>query len=155
MKVKTCRAVAEKVDKSQTHYSGMPPNIRRTSTDPKERVMIEPVELANFLTVFFSAASVIVFGAVYALLFAYARIHRRPRLMPLTYAAYLALFASVLTLAFAANLFSNGFWTFVVLLMLGGYLVAPHAIWHLCVGTHAGGHDDTSAAAPVKISQQR
>jgi len=24
--------------------------------------------------------------------------------------------------------------------MLLGYLLAPHAIWHLCVGTHAQAH---------------
>ncbi len=121
--------------------------------------MIEPVAMANFFTVFFSAASVIVFGALYALLFAYARLHRRPRMMVLTYAAYLGLFAAVLTLAFAANLFSNGFWTFIVLLMLIGYLLAPHAIWYLCVGTHADGHDtsagEAGAPVPVKVYQQR
>lgn len=121
--------------------------------------MIEPVAMANFFTVFFSAASVIVFGALYALLFAYARLHRRPRMMVLTYAAYLGLFAAVLTLAFAANLFSNGFWTFIVLLMLIGYLLAPHAIWYLCVGTHADGHGEgegvTAETSPVKVYQQR
>jgi len=99
--------------------------------------MLEPVKLANFFTVFFSAASVILFGATYALLFAYARMKDRPRLMPLAYAAYLGLAASVGVLAFAANLLNNGFWSFIVVLMLVGYLVAPHAIWHLCVGTHA------------------
>ena len=35
--------------------------------------MIEPVKLADFFLTFLSAASVILFGAVYALLFAYAR----------------------------------------------------------------------------------
>ena len=113
--------------------------------------MLEPVKLANFFTVFFSAASVILFGATYALLFAYARVKNRPRLIPLAYAAYLCLAVSVLTLAFAANLFSNAFWTVIVLLMLVGYLVAPHAIWHLCVRTHE--HEDESD--PVKVSQQR
>jgi hypothetical protein len=122
--------------------------------------MIEPVKLANFFIVFFSAASVIMFGALYALLFAWARVKNRPRLMPLTYAAYLGLFASVLTLAYAANLYSNGFWMFIVLLMLVGYFVAPHAIYHLCVRTHVGEHGEEhgekeAAPAPVKIYQQR
>lgn len=98
--------------------------------------MIQPVELANFFAVFFSAASVIMFGATYALLFAYARVRNRPGLMPLAYLAYVGLFAAVLVLAFAANLFTNGFWTFIVLLMLVGYFAAPHGIWHLCVRTH-------------------
>ncbi len=115
--------------------------------------MLEPVKLANFFIVFFSAASVILFGATYALLFAWSRVKARPRLMPLAYGAYVGLTVSVLMLAFAANLFSNGFWTFIVLLMLAGYLFAPHAIWHLCVGTHADEPGDE--AGPVKIYQQR
>lgn len=103
--------------------------------------MIEPVALKDFFLTFFSAAMVIMTGALYALLFAYARVKHRPRLMPLAYLAYLGLFASVMALAFAANLFSSGFWFFIVLLMLIGYLLAPHAIWHLCVGTHAHEHE--------------
>jgi len=116
--------------------------------------VLEPVKLANFFIVFFSAASVILFGASYALLFAWSRVKARPRLMPLAYAAYAGLFISVLTLAFAANLFHNGFWTFIVLLMLIGYLAAPHAIWHLCVGTHADEHEE-GEGSPIKVYQQR
>jgi hypothetical protein len=104
--------------------------------------MIEPVALKDFFLAFFSAAMVIMTGALYALLFAYARVKNRPRLIPLAYAAYVGLFVSVLVLAFAANLFNSSFWTVIVLLMLIGYLFAPHAIWHLCVGTHAHDHDD-------------
>jgi hypothetical protein len=115
--------------------------------------MIEPVALANFFTVFFSAAMVIMTGALYALLFAYSRLKKMPRLMPVAYLAYLGLFASVMTLANAANLFNNTFWTVIVGLMLTGYLLAPHAIWHLCVGTHAGEHADEDAP-PVKFFQQ-
>jgi uncharacterized membrane protein len=111
--------------------------------------MIEPVALKDFFLTFFSAAMVIMTGALYALLFAYARVKRRPRVMPLAYAAYLGLLASVLMLATVANLFANGFWTFIVVLMLVGYLLAPHAIWHLCVGTHAQEHmAEESKAAP-------
>jgi len=111
--------------------------------------MIEPVALKDFFITFFSAAMVIMTGGLYALLFAYARVKSRPALMPLAYLAYLGLFASVLVLAFAANLFNNGFWTVIVLLMLMGYLLAPHAIWHLCVGTH---HDEAAdEAEPIKV----
>lgn len=98
---------------------------------------MEPVALKNFFLTFFSAAMVVMAGALYALLFAYARVKRRPRLMPLAYGAYLGLVVSVLILAAVANLFATGFWTFIVVLMLVGYLLAPHAIWRLCVGTHA------------------
>lgn len=115
--------------------------------------MIEPVALKDFFITFFSAAMVIMTGGLYALLFAYSRLKRRPRLMPLAYAAYLGLFVSVLALAVAANLFHSAFWTVIVLLMLVGYLLAPHAIWHLCVGTHA--HEDEAAAIPAKFYQHR
>lgn len=102
--------------------------------------MIEPVALKDFFLTFFSAAMVVVAGALYALLFAYARVKQRPRLMPLAYAAYLGLAVSVLVLAAVANLLATAFWTFIVVVMLVGYLLAPHAIWHLCVGTHAHEH---------------
>lgn len=98
--------------------------------------MIEPVHLADFFTVFFSAALVILFGALYALLFAYSRVKRLPRLMPMAYLAYAGLAVAVLVLARAAHL-NDTFWTGIVALMLLGYLLAPHAIYHLCVGTHA------------------
>jgi uncharacterized membrane protein len=109
--------------------------------------MIEPVALKDFFLTFFSAAMVILTGALYALLFAYARVKQRPRLMPLAYLAYLGLVASVLVLATVANLFATGFWTLIVALMLIGYLLAPHAIWHLCVGTHAHAHTDQEPKA--------
>jgi uncharacterized membrane protein len=113
--------------------------------------MIEPVALKDFFLTFFSAAMVILCGALYALLFAYARVRQRPRLMPLAYLAYLGLVVSVLVLALAANLFATTFWTFIVVLMLVGYLLAPHGIWHLCVGTHAHEHPGKAARIPQKL----
>lgn len=107
--------------------------------------MLEPVKLADFFITFFSAASVIIFGALYALLFAYSRIKNVPRLMPLAYAAYAVLFASVIVLADVANLFGSLFWEFIVLLMLVGYLLAPRIIFQLCVATHASVSEDDSA----------
>lgn len=98
--------------------------------------MIEPVALKDFFITFFSAAMVIMTGGLYAMLFAYARIKHRPGLMSLAYLSYVGLFVSVMVLASVANLFSNMFWAVIVVLMLIGYLLAPHAIWHLCVGTH-------------------
>lgn len=108
--------------------------------------MIEPVALKDFFITFFSAAMVIMTGGLYALLFAYARVKNRPRLMLLAYTSYVGLVISVLVLAMAANLFNTGFWTVIVLLMLIGYLVAPHAIWHLCVGTHRDEAHDEAAS---------
>jgi hypothetical protein len=116
--------------------------------------MIEPVALANFFTVFFSAAMVIMSGALYALLFAFSRLKGLPRLLPLAYLAYLCLVVSVAFLAHAANLFHSTFWTVIVGLMLLGYLVAPHAIWHLCVGTHAGEAAEEAGSQPARSFQQ-
>ncbi len=101
--------------------------------------MIEPVDLQNFFITFFSAAMVVIMGALYALLFAWSRLHKLPKLMPFAYAAYTGLFISVLTLAEATHL--KGYWQIVVITMLVGYLLAPHGIWHLCVGTHVNGHE--------------
>jgi hypothetical protein len=115
--------------------------------------MIEPVALANFFTVFFSSAMVILTGALYALLFAIARLKRMPRLLPLAYLGYVGLAISVGFLASAANLFHSTFWTAIVGLMLVGYLLAPHAIWHLCVETHPG-EDEAAPASPDNILQQ-
>lgn len=109
--------------------------------------MLEPVALRDFFITFFSAAMVIMAGGLYALLFAYSRLKHRPRFMWMAYAAYGVLVASVLTLASAANLFNSIFWITIVALMLVGYLLAPHAIWHLCVGTHAD--EPEVAAGPI------
>lgn len=116
---------------------------------PEEIDMLEPVKLDDFFIVFFSAASVILFGASYALMFAWSRMKGLPRLMMLAYAAYAGLVFSVITLALAANLFNTLFWSVIVGLMLIGYLLAPHAIWHLCVKTHA----DADEPAPIKVFQ--
>ncbi|HEY0664496.1 MAG TPA: hypothetical protein VGD24_00330 [Gallionella sp.] len=116
--------------------------------------MIEPASLANFFTIFFSSAMVIMLGALYALLFAYSRVRKSPRLMPLAYGAYVGLFAATLILADAANLLKQPLWQAVVLLMLAGYLLAPHAIWHLCVGTHADVHHPQSATPATPAAKE-
>ncbi len=103
--------------------------------------MIEPASLANFFTLFFSAAMVIMLGALYALLFAYSRLKGDARFMPWAYLSYIGLFVATLFLADAANLLKHPLWTAIVVFMLVGYLLAPHAIWHLCVGTHAEEHE--------------
>ena len=98
--------------------------------------MIEPAELSNFFTIFFSSALVIVFGALYALLLAFSHLKNNRRYLYLAYVSYVGLITSVAVLASAANLVSHIFWISVVALMLVGYFFAPRAIWHLCVATH-------------------
>lgn len=101
--------------------------------------MIEPVASHQFVTAFASAAAVMLSGAAYAALFAWARLQRRRSLMIAAYACYGVLAGSVALLADAANL--HGFWRILAGLMLAGYLLAPHAIWLLCSGTHPEPHD--------------
>ncbi|MDD3884758.1 MAG: hypothetical protein PHW66_07500 [Gallionella sp.] len=113
--------------------------------------MIEPALLANFFTIFFSSAMVILLGALYALLFAFSRIKGERRLMPLAYLSYAGLVVATLTLAQAANLLKQPFWFSIVLLMLLGYLLAPHGIWHLCVSTHA---DEAPRDSAIPNSKQ-
>ncbi|HCI53102.1 MAG TPA: hypothetical protein DE312_07290 [Gallionella sp.] len=109
--------------------------------------MIEPASLGNFFTIFFTSAMVIMLGALYALLFAFSRLRGDKRLMPLAYLSYAGLLIAALFLADAANLLKHPFWATIVAFMLGGYLLAPHAIWHLCVGTHGA---EQVEPAPLK-----
>ncbi len=81
-----------------------------------------------------AGALVILFGAGYALCFAYARLTHRGVLMTLALASYAGLAVSVVFLARALNL--TGFWAWVCVAMLIGYFVAPRAIWQLCTATH-------------------
>ena len=84
-----------------------------------------------------SGACVVLGGALYALLFAFGKLRASRLLMAAACLAYGLLAASALVLARALGL--DGLWTLVVVAMLIGYLLAPAAIWHLCVGTH-GAH---------------
>ena len=112
--------------------------------------MIETARLGHFLTPFFTSSTVSMRGALYALSFAFSRLKGDARLMPLAYLSYAGLLISTLFLADAANLLKHPFWTVIVVLMLVGYLLAPHAIWHLCVGTHSTEHVEVEPV-PNKI----
>ena len=96
--------------------------------------MNEVLQAREIMLATLSGALVVLFGALYAMLFAFARLHHK-HLMPLAYAAYGLFAASALVLANALHM--DGFWLLVIVVMLVGYLLAPHGIWHLCVGTHA------------------
>jgi hypothetical protein len=97
-------------------------------------MIVEPVAVQDFLLAVAAGGVIVLAGAVYALLFAVSRIQDRPALMPLAYAAYAVLAAAVFYLARAAHF--SGFWTGIAVLMVVGYLLAPHGVWRLCVGTH-------------------
>lgn len=92
---------------------------------------MEPVLFNHIFTALAAGAMVILTGAAYAALFAWSRIHHRPRLMVLAYVAFALLAAAVLTLAKVLHM--SGFWALVATAMLIGYFLAPRAIWRLCV----------------------
>ena len=97
--------------------------------------MIQPVELQDFLLNFFAAAAIILIGACYALLYAWAKLGHRPLFMRWAYAAYAVLAVSVWILAETAHL--QGYWRALSAAMLIGYFAAPRAIFRLCAATHA------------------
>lgn len=103
--------------------------------------MIDPVDLDDFFIAFFSAAMIILLGAAYALFFTFAKLNKRKILAVSAYLSYGLLAVSVFFLSDALNL--NGYWQVLVWLMLAGYPLAPHGIWHLCRGTHENSDDLT------------
>ena len=101
--------------------------------------MPEPLTQHAILAAAGAGAAILLFGAAYAALFAFARLLHRPSLMIGAWIAYAALAIAVLVLARALAM--HGAWIAVVATMLAGYCFAPRVIWRLCQGTHAGEED--------------
>jgi len=87
-----------------------------------------------------SGAFIVVFGGLYALLFALGRLRSSRALTAGAYIAYGLLAVFSLLLLGALNL--QGIWTAVILIMLAGYFLAPRAIWNLCLGTHSNANNE-------------
>ncbi|MDD2762202.1 MAG: hypothetical protein PHH11_18140 [Methylomonas sp.] len=98
-------------------------------------MLIEPVALSDFFLSFFSAAMIIFTAALYAGLFAWARISSRKSINLFAWLAYAALLACVGVFS-AVNHFS-GYWLLLSLSMAVGYAFMPRIIWNLCVATHS------------------
>ncbi len=81
-----------------------------------------------------SGAFIVLSGALYALLFALGKLGKSRLLIRAAYLAYAVLVLCSLLLARVLRL--EGSWMLVIIAMLIGYLLAPAAIWRLCVGTH-------------------
>ena len=101
--------------------------------------LIEPVALTDFLATFWAAAGVIISGAGYALLYAWAKLRRQRNLLWGAGVFFILLTGCVLVLVQTAHL--EGHWQILAVLMLAGYLVAPPAIFRLCQVTHV--HEST------------
>lgn len=96
--------------------------------------MIEPVELKDFLTVFFASAGVILFGAGYAFGYAWAELRNSPKLRRYAYLSYALLLFCVAALSSAAHF--QGAWLLLSFIMAAGYFWAPRILMQLCIKTH-------------------
>ncbi len=96
--------------------------------------MIDPVMSDSILLAAMSGALIVVFGALFAVLYAFARLKGNRQLMYMAYLNYFLLVVSAIALSRALNL--DGYWTVIVVIMLAGYFAGPHVIWKLCVKTH-------------------
>ncbi len=97
--------------------------------------MAETMGIENMILGTMAGAVVVLAGALYALFFALGRLQSSNAFMLASLFSYVLLAAAVYVLA--VNLKLSGFWIAVAATMLVGYFLAPRAIWHLCVGTHA------------------
>ncbi len=102
--------------------------------------MIEPVALKDFFITFFASAMIIITGALYALFYAFYRLQNKTSLNYLAYLSYLFLFIATLTLTQTMNL--NGVWTWIIVVMLIAYFLAPRGIWYLSEATHGSIRSD-------------
>ena len=106
---------------------------------------VEPVGLNDLLIAVMAGALVVLFGALYALTFAFGRLYGKVSLVLLAYGFFALLAACVFVLASALHL--NGFWEMLVVVLLVGYLVAPRLIWRLSLATHQC--DETVSTGPA------
>jgi hypothetical protein len=90
---------------------------------------------ADLLLSVIAGALVVISGGLYALLLAFARLRASKHLARLSLAAYFILVVCAFSLA--ESLALSAAWYVVIAVMLFGYWLAPKAIWHLTVATHA------------------
>lgn len=100
--------------------------------------MIEPVATQDLMAAAIAGALIVLFGALYALFFALARLQHKKSYMFAAYTAYCILLLAVVVLVRTLNM--TGIWQSVAAIMVIGYLLAPRLIWRLCVATHAIDH---------------
>lgn len=103
--------------------------------------MGEPMGLQDMFFGTMAGAAIVLMGAAYALFFALGRLHRSRSMIGAALVSYLLLAVATYVLVDALAL--SGVWILVTTVMLVGYFILPRAIWHLCVGTHAGEPADT------------
>ncbi len=95
---------------------------------------VDPVGLNDILIAVMAGALVVLFGALYAGALAFGRLYGKAGLVLVAYGFFALLAACVFVLSSALHL--TGGWEMLVVLLLGGYLIAPHLIWRLSLATH-------------------
>lgn len=94
------------------------------------------LDSSSFLTIFVSAALVILFGTAYAGTFTLVKIERlREYMMPLAYAFWALQTYSLWVLSVSIK--SDPFTLKVLMAAMVGYLIFPHIVYFLVVRTHA------------------
>jgi hypothetical protein len=107
--------------------------------------MGDPMGLQDMFFGTMAGAAIVLMGASYALFFALGRLHQSRSMSAASLVSYVLLAAAAYVLVDALSL--SGVWILVTTVMLVGYFLLPRAIWHLCVGTHAGESADTHSRA--------
>jgi len=107
--------------------------------------MGEPLGLQDMFFGTMAGAAIVLMGASYALFFALGRLHNSRSMSAASLVSYLLL--ALAAYVFADALALTGIWIVITTVMLVGYFLLPRAIWHLCVGTHAGDSAETHSRA--------
>lgn len=110
---------------------------------------VDPVGVNDILIAVMAGALVVLFGALYATAFAFARLYRKRALMLVGYGFFMLLAVCVFVLSSALHL--DGLWTLLVVVLLVGYLTAPQLIWRLTRATHDHNDDVGSSTAPASV----
>ena len=96
--------------------------------------MIEPVELKDFLLVFFASAAIILFGAAYAICHTLSVLRKSEWFKRMSYVFYFLLLLCILALSEAAHF--KDLWLLLSLTAAAGYFWTPRALLKLTMATH-------------------
>lgn len=96
--------------------------------------MIQPVDLKDFLLVFFTSAAIVLFGAAYAICHTLSVLRKADRLKRIGYGFYVALLVCIMVLSNAAHF--KDLWLILSLTAAAGYFWAPRLILKLTMATH-------------------
>jgi hypothetical protein len=107
--------------------------------------VVEPVDVQRIATAALSAGAIVLFGALYAVLFALSRMRGQLNLGRYALLSYGFLVASAIVLANALE--AEGLWAILIGVLLIGYFAAPRLIWRLNLAVHAEPGDPSTSAA--------